>query len=154
MSNLSRAYVFAVALLFLFSGTAYAVNGINSEQSVDLPIGAGGNVVMNVGAGEHVPAGDVEFKGNVGIGTATPQAKLDVAGSAKISEATTINGILTLTADRSCYRVIVTQGQHSIMCPRGMYQAGIYYENDEWTNALDNHIYPEVPAIECCTLGY
>lgn len=73
-------------VLFGLSSAAVADSGgINSVTGSDLPLGAGGQEIMRLGAGQDVPVGVTSFNGAVGIGTRTPQTALDVHGSVNLA---------------------------------------------------------------------
>lgn len=75
--RISPFYLFIFACLL--AKPSFAQQGINSAAGTDLPIGAGGQTAITVSGGgtAGVPVG------NVGIGTTTPRAKLDVTGEIK-----------------------------------------------------------------------
>ena len=142
MNDFSRAalnrllFLFAAMLLF-YANTAYAGNkGIDSDVGLDLPISSGGTPAMKVGAGQSVPAGDVEFLNSVGIGTASPQAKLDVKGEVRIGN----SGVSCSTANEGAQRYNYTT--HTMEFCNGSSWNGLGgYGNFEVINAANNATY-------------
>lgn len=116
-------------------------------------------------------------EGNVGIGTTTPQATLDVHGEVRPGNSGTACSAASEGAIRynagikrfegcnsfawmiigggsggACFWQQVTMGNHYVECPAGYYVTGIHYEDPEWTNVIDNQLYPEVDGVSCCPL--
>jgi hypothetical protein len=80
--------------------------------------------------------------GNVGIGTMSPGAKLDVNGNIKA----------TGNIRDNCETVTLTSPNKFLQCPAGKYVTGLYFEGSTWTSATDTHAGPEIYAVECCEL--
>jgi len=85
--------------LFLGANAAYTSTGTNYYTNA-IAIGTGsiplGNNSMVLG---NAQTATTEIKGNVGIGTNTPAASLDVNGSAIIRTNLTVNGVITGNMD-------------------------------------------------------
>jgi len=84
-------------------------------------LGVGDNNSDGKATSADVPAtiGDVWIKGNVGIGTISPGAKLDVNGNVKISGGDPgVNKILTSDADGlASWQPALTKGIQILVCP-------------------------------------
>ncbi|HLP04163.1 MAG TPA: hypothetical protein VK152_01920 [Paludibacter sp.] len=71
----------------------WGIEGVLTTGSADLWL-AGDNAIRMFAGNNPAPAVSVLKNGNVGIGTTTPGAKLDVAGDARISSNLEVNGSL------------------------------------------------------------
>jgi hypothetical protein len=82
---MKNAFRTTAVLYALLCSSALANQGLDSTSD-DLPISAGGTPAVLVGAGQAVPAGDVEFLNSVGVGTPTPKTALEVTGAVKVGQ--------------------------------------------------------------------
>lgn len=82
----------------------------------------GGNIRIQTGGSERLR---IDGGGNVGIGTTTPSYKLDVSGSANISDGLTITGSINQTGDLTVDGIVTAREFHTEFVSASIiYQSG------------------------------
>jgi hypothetical protein len=145
----------------------------NSWQVTSANINNMSNLISRIGS-ENIPYNDgyiplfatntvlrnsiiyQKANGNIGIGQINPQYKLDVNGDVNINGKLIVRGDIDASSNQwgACTwrKVDVNRKPKQWTCEAGEYVAGIGYEDNEWTNNNDIHIYPEVDQLYCCKI--
>ncbi|GAB2956856.1 hypothetical protein GCM10027048_23900 [Hymenobacter coalescens] len=107
-------------------------------------LGLNGRWLSNDGGNEGLRILD---NGNVGIGTGNPSARLDVSGSARVRDAATVGGDLTVQGTTAVGWMLVTsddaiggnsRGQFVLLCPAGMRVLGGGGGHRDWNAAASD----------------